>query len=89
MKYTLFNILRFNIKIKIILKFLKLVLYFKCKKFKIYNYAYKYIKDKEIEEFINDNFYLNVLFDSEIEAYKNELYNKIVSIKDKLNFLNY
>lgn len=39
--------------------------------------------------FINDNFYLNVLFDSEIEAYKNELYNEIVSIKDKLNFLNY
>lgn len=39
--------------------------------------------------FINDNFYLNVLFDSEIEAYKNELYNEIVSIEDKLNFLNY
>ena len=39
--------------------------------------------------FINDHFYLNVLFDSEIEAYKNELYNEIVSIKDKLNFLNY
>ena len=39
--------------------------------------------------FINDNFYLNVLFDSEIEAYKNELYIEIVSIKDKLNFLNY
>lgn len=39
--------------------------------------------------FINDNFYLNVLFDSEIEACKNELYNEIVSIKDKLNFLNY
>lgn len=39
--------------------------------------------------FFNDNFYLNVLFDSEIEAYKNELYNEIVSIKDKLNFLNY
>lgn len=39
--------------------------------------------------FINDNFYLNVMFDSEIEAYKNELYNEIVSIKDKLNFLNY
>lgn len=39
--------------------------------------------------FINDNFYMNVLFDSEIEAYKNELYNEIVSIKDKLNFLNY
>ena len=86
---TLFNILRFNIKIKIILKFLKPVLYFKCKKFKIYNYAYKYRKDKEIEEFINDNFYLNVLFDSKIEAYKNELYNEIVSIKNKLNFLNY
>ena len=44
---TLFNILRFSIKIKIILKFIKLVLYFKCKKFKIYNYAYKYRKDKE------------------------------------------
>lgn len=29
------------------LKFLKPVLYFKCKKFKIYNYAYKYRKDKE------------------------------------------
>lgn len=39
--------------------------------------------------FINDHFYLNVLFDSEIEAYKNELYNEIVSIKNKLNFLNY
>lgn len=39
--------------------------------------------------FINDNFYLNVLFDSEIEAYKNELYNEIVSIENKLNFLNY
>ena len=39
--------------------------------------------------FINDNFYLNILVDSEIEAYKNELYNEIVSIKDKLNFLNY
>ena len=39
--------------------------------------------------FINDNFYMNVLFDSEIETYKNELYNEIVSIKDKLNFLNY
>lgn len=72
------------------MKFLKPVLYFKCKKFKIYNYAYKYRKDKERNKsFINDNFYLNVLFDSEIEAYKNELYNKIVSIKDKLNFLNY
>lgn len=71
------------------MKFIKLVLYFKCKKFRIYNYAYKYRKDKEIEEFINANFYLNVLFDSEIEAYKNELYNEIVSIKDKLNFLNY
>ena len=43
---------------------------------------------KEIEEFINDNFYLNILFDSEIEAYKNELYNEIVSIENKLNFLN-
>lgn len=32
---------------KIILKFLIFVLYFKCKKFKIYNYAYKYRKDKE------------------------------------------
>ena len=39
--------------------------------------------------FINDNFYLNVLFDSEIETYKNELYNEIVSIENKLNFLNY
>lgn len=39
--------------------------------------------------FINDNFFLNVLFDSEIEEYKNELYNEIISIKDKLNFLNY
>ena len=39
--------------------------------------------------FINDNFYLNVLFDSEVEAYKNELYNEIVSIENKLNFLNY
>lgn len=39
--------------------------------------------------FINDNFYMNVLFDSEIEAYKNELYNEIVSIENKLNFLNY
>lgn len=39
--------------------------------------------------FINDNFYLNVLFDSEIEAYKNELYNEILSIENKLNFLNY
>ena len=39
--------------------------------------------------FINDNFYLNVLFDSEIEAYKNELHNEIVSIENKLNFLNY
>lgn len=39
--------------------------------------------------FINDNFYSNVLFDSEIEAYKNELYNEIVSIENKLNFLNY
>ena len=38
---------------------------------------------------INDNFNMNVLFDSEIETYKNELYNEIVSIKDKLNFLNY
>lgn len=34
-------------KIKIILKFLKFVLYFKCKKFKTYNYAYKYRKEKE------------------------------------------
>lgn len=32
---------------KIILKFLIFVLYFKCKKFKIYNYVYKYRKDKE------------------------------------------
>ena len=39
--------------------------------------------------FINDNFYLNILFDSEIETYKNELYNEIVSIENKLNFLNY
>ena len=39
--------------------------------------------------FINDNFYLNVLFDYEIENYKNELYNEIVSIENKLNFLNY
>lgn len=39
--------------------------------------------------FINGNFYMNVLFDSEIEAYKNELYNEIVSIENKLNFLNY
>ena len=39
--------------------------------------------------FINDNFYMNVLFDSEIEAYKNELYNEIISIENKLNFLNY
>lgn len=39
--------------------------------------------------FINGNFYLNVLFDSEIETYKNELYNEIVSIENKLNFLNY
>ena len=39
--------------------------------------------------FINDNLYLNVLFDSEIETYKNELYNEIVSIENKLNFLNY
>lgn len=39
--------------------------------------------------FINDNFFLNVLFDSEIEEYKKELYNEIISIKDKLNFLNY
>ena len=39
--------------------------------------------------FINDNFYLNVLFDSAIETYKNELYNEIVSIENKLNFLNY
>ena len=39
--------------------------------------------------FINDNFYLNVLFDSEIETYKNELYNEIISIENKLNFLNY
>jgi hypothetical protein len=60
----------------------------------------KRIKDEALESFnldkkyvnrsfINDNFYMNVLFDSEIEAYKNELYNEIVSIKDKLNFLNY
>ena len=39
--------------------------------------------------FINGNFFLNVLFDSEIEEYKNELYNEIICIKDKLNFLNY
>lgn len=39
--------------------------------------------------FINNNFYLNILFDSEIETYKNELYNEIVSIENKLNFLNY
>ena len=39
--------------------------------------------------FINDNFYMNVLFDSEIETYKNELYNEIVSIENKLNFRNY
>lgn len=39
--------------------------------------------------FINTNFYMNVLFDSEIETYKNELYNEIVSIENKLNFLNY
>ena len=39
--------------------------------------------------FINDNFYMNVLFDFEIETYKNELYNEIVSIENKLNFLNY
>ena len=50
--------------------------------FKLYK---KYIN----RSFINDNFYMNVLFDSEIEAYKNELYNEIVSIENKLNFLNY
>lgn len=60
----------------------------------------KRIKDEALESFnldkkyvnrsfINDNFYMNVLFDSEIEAYKNELYNEIVSIENKLNFLNY
>ena len=60
----------------------------------------KRTKDEELENFkldkkyinrsfINDNFYLNVLFDSEIETYKNELYNEIVSIENKLNFLNY
>ena len=50
-----------------------------------FNLDKKYVN----RSFINDNFYMNVLFDSEIEAYKNELYNEIVSIKDKLNFLNY
>lgn len=50
--------------------------------FKLYK---KYIN----RSFINDNFYMNVLFDSEIETYKNELYNEIVSIENKLNFLNY
>lgn len=60
----------------------------------------KRIKDEALENFkldkkyinrsfINDNFYMNVLFDSEIETYKNELYNEIVSIENKLNFLNY
>lgn len=45
----LFNTQEVSHKIKIILKFLKPVLYFKCKKFKIQNrfYAYKYRKDKE------------------------------------------
>ena len=47
--------------------------------------AKKYIN----RSFINDNFYLHILFDSEIETYKNELYNEIVSIENKLNFLNY
>ena len=32
---------------KIILKFLIFVLYFKCKNLRYYNYAYKYRKDKE------------------------------------------
>lgn len=50
-----------------------------------FNLDKKYIN----RSFINDNFYLNVLFDSEIETYKNELYNEIVSIENKLNFLNY
>ena len=39
--------------------------------------------------FINTNFYMNVLFDSEIEEYKKELYNEIINIKNKLIFLNY
>lgn len=50
-----------------------------------FNLNKKYVN----RSFINDNFYMNVLFDSEIEAYKNELYNEIVSIENKLNFLNY
>lgn len=50
-----------------------------------FNLDKKYVN----RSFINDNFYMNVLFDSEIEAYKNELYNEIVSIENKLNFLNY
>ena len=67
---------------------------------RILDYLDKRTKDEALENFkldkkyinrsfINDNFYLNVLFDSEIEAYKNELYNEIVSIENKLNFLNY
>ena len=55
------------------------------KKIKNFKLDKKYIN----RSFINDNFYLNVLFDSEIETYKNELYNEIVSIENKLNFLNY
>ena len=50
---------------------------------------FKFDKKYINRSFINDNFYLNVLFDSEIETYKNELYNEIVSIENKLNFLNY
>ena len=50
---------------------------------------FKLDKKYSNRSFINDNFYLNVLFDSEIETYKNELYNEIVSIENKLNFLNY
>ena len=50
-----------------------------------FNLDKKYVN----RSFINDNFYMNVLFNSEIEAYKNELYNEIVSIENKLNFLNY
>ena len=50
---------------------------------------FKFDKKYINRSFINDNFYMNVLFDSEIEAYKNELYNEIVSIENKLNFLNY
>ena len=50
---------------------------------------FKFDKKYINRSFINDKFYLNVLFDSEIETYKNELYNEIVSIENKLNFLNY